>query len=238
MRFSRERRTPRAGEPGPYVGKHQARRRVGFASPAGPVAVIVLGMLAITVLIVVASAPRGSRGTEATQTEPPPPTVPPERPASTLFSVPSFHGGLQGWRAFPGTLFVSGDLEKPGITYARVQRDATNQPVSDPSTGAAMVGIRARVLPAAQPGMQVRTTVRVRATRPGVRVVVRLSEWERRQRVDGGDGHLTLPDSGWHPVSAAYRVLRPGIPIDLEVWALALGPDEAMFVDQPTVTSP
>jgi hypothetical protein len=235
MRFSRQRH---AEERRSYVGKHQARRRAGVAGPAGPVAVIILGLVAIAVLIVLNSAPPDSRGTEAPQTGFPQPTVPAQRSASTLFSVPSFQGGLQGWRAFPGTFFSRGQLGKQAVSYARIQEDPTNRPVTDPSTGAAMVGIGARVLPSAEPGMQVQTTVRVRATKPGITVVVRLSEWERSQRVEGGEGRFTLPDTGWRRVSADHRVVRPGTSIDLEIWALALGPDEALYVDRPAVTSP
>jgi hypothetical protein len=237
MRLSRQQRTPRAEKPRTYVGRHQARRRVAIASPFAIVAVIVVGMVAVTVLIALNSAP-DSRGTEAPQTGSPQPTVPPERPASTLFAVPSFQGGLRGWQAFPGTFFVRGDLDKPGAPYAHIQLDATNRPGTDPSTGAAMVGIRARVIPSAPPGMQVQATVRVRATKPGVRAIVRLSEWEGRQRVDGSERRLTLPDTGWHPVNADYRVVRPGSSIDLEIWALALGTDEALYVERPAVTSP
>jgi hypothetical protein len=237
MRLSRQQRTPRAEKPRTYVGRHQARRRVAIASPFAIVALIVVGMVAVTVLIALNSAP-DSRGTEAPQTESPQPTLPPERPASTLFSVPSFKGGLRGWEAFPGAFFIRGDLDKPGASYAHIQRDPTNQPGTDPTTGAPMMGIHARVIPSAPPGMQVQATVRVRATKPGVRVVVRLSEWVGRQRVDGGEERLTVPDIGWHPVNADYRVVRPGSSIDLEIWALALGQDEALYVERPAVTSP
>jgi hypothetical protein len=204
------------------------------------VALIILGMVAVAVLIVLNYAPPNSRGTEAPQTVPPPPTVPPPRSESTLFSVPSFQGGLQGWQAFPGSLFSRGQVYKPRVTYGRIQmqQDPLNRPATDPSTGAMMVGIGARVVRSAQPGMQVQATVRVRATRPGVRVVLRLSEWEGSQRVEGGEGRFTLPDTSWRRVGADYRVLGAGSSINLEIWALALGPDEALYVDRPVVTSP
>jgi hypothetical protein len=236
MRFSRQRRISRAGERRSYIGKHQARRRV--TGLAGPVAVIILGLVGIAVLIVLNSAPPNSRGTEASRATPPQPTGSLQRSASTLFSVPSFQGGVQGWRAFPGTFFSRGQLGRQAVSYARIQEDATTQPARDPSTGAAMVGIGARVLSSAEAGMQVQTTVRVRATKPGVTVVVRLSEWERSRRIEGGEGRFTLPDTSWRRVSADHLVVRPGTSIDLEIWALALGPDEALFVDQPAVTSP
>lgn len=157
-----------------------------------------------------------------------------------MFSVPSFARGVGGWRAFPGSIFTRGQLHKPGVSYGRIQslQDPLNRPVTDPSTGQAMVGIGAHVLRSAEPGMQVQASVRVRATKPGVTVVVRLSEWEGSHRVENGEGRLTLPDTSWRRVSTDRLLLRPGTSVDLEIWALALGPDEALFVDGPAVTSP
>jgi hypothetical protein len=251
MRFSRRRQAPRAGESRPHVGRHQRRRRAGLTGPAGPVAAIVLGMVGIAVLIVLNSAPPSSRSTEPPPTVPPqvggsaPPSGPastaPRRPASTLFFVPTFQGGVGGWEGLRGTIFTRGQLGRPGVSYARIQQDPINQPVTDPSTGAAMIGIRARVLATAERGMQVQSTVRLRATRPGVTVVVRLSEWEGRRQVDSGardQGRLTLPDTGWHELSADHQVAAAGSAIYLEICALRLGPDGAFFVDHPTVTSP
>jgi hypothetical protein len=238
MGFSRRRRASGAGEPRSYVGKHQARRRLGTASLAGSVAAIVVAMVAVTVVILLNSAPPDSRGTEAPTTESPRPTEPPQRSASTVFAVSSFQGGLKDWWALPGTLFSRGDARKKGVSYARIQRDATNQPGTDPSTGAAMLGIGAHVLPSAQPGMRVQTTVRVRATKPGVTVVVQLSEREGNHRFEGGEARLTLPDTHWRSVGADHRVVRAGASIDLEIWALALGPDDALYVDRLAVTSP
>jgi hypothetical protein len=251
MRFSRRRQAPRAGDPRPYVGRHQRGRRAGLTGLAGPVALIVLGMVGIAVLVVLNSAPPTSRSTEPTPGAPPqasgspqpsgPASTAPRRPASTLFYVPTFRGGVGGWEGLRGTIFTRGQLGKPGASYARIQRDPINQPVTDPSSGAAMLGIRARVLPLAQRGMQVRSTVRLRATRPGVTVVVRLSEWEGGRQVDSGardEGRLTLPDTGWHELSADHDVAGSGGAVYLEICALGLGPDGAVFVDHPTVTSP
>jgi hypothetical protein len=33
-------------------------------------------------------------------------------------------------------------------------------------------------------------------------------------------------------------VVRIGTSVHLEIWALALGPDQALYVDRPVVTSP
>jgi hypothetical protein len=252
MRFSRRRQAPRAGEPRAYVGRHQRRRRAGLTSPAGPVAVIVLGMVGIAVLIVLNSAPPSSRSTEppptapplATSprsTAPPPSTTPPRRSASTLFSVPTFQVGVRGWTPLRGTIFTRGLVGRQGVSFARIQQDPINQPVRDPSSGVPLIGIRARVLPQAERGMQVQTTVRLRATTPGVTVVVRLSEWAGRRQVDSGErgeGRLTLPVTGWHRLGADHHVAASGDSVYLEILALGLGPDGAFFVDHPTVTSP
>jgi hypothetical protein len=247
MRFSRQRHDLNPGEHRGYVGKHQARRR-GVAvllrgGVAGLVAVLVLAMVAVATLIVLFSRPPSPRDsvapqTQPAQTSPPSPPQPSQRSASTLIAVPTFRGGVRGWRAFSGSLFSSGHVDQPTAPFARVQQDTSRPPVRDPASGATMVGISTPVLASAQPGTQMHASVRVRATKPGITVVVRLSEWQRSRRVDGGDGRLILPDTGWRQVSADHRALGPGTSIDLEIFALALGPDEALYVDRPVVTSP
>jgi len=221
MRHPRRRHMLPSGERRSYRGKHHTRRR---SDVVGPVVAIILGVLGLATLGFFALGGPSSRDKVA------PEARPPQRSASIVFAATSFQGGVQGWRAFPGTFFTRGQLGRPGVTYGRIQRD--------PSTGSAMVGIGILALPTAQPGLRVQATVRVRATHPGITVVVRLSEQKGSRRVEAGEGRLTVPDTGWHQVGADHRVLHPGTSIDLEIWALALGPDEAVFVDRPEVTSP
>jgi hypothetical protein len=180
---------------------------------------------------------------------PQPPARPPQPTASTLPSPPSpstvlsflsRQGLAQNWTAFPGTVFSRGQLAQ-AVSYARIQQDPVSQAATDPSTGKAMVGIKARALTKAARHQQMRATVRLRATRPGVTVVVRLSEWQGSRQVDRGErgeGRFTLPDTGSHQVGADYQVATTRSSVYLEIWALDLGPDGALLLDHATVTSP
>jgi hypothetical protein len=164
-----------------------------------------------------------------------PPLLPSKPPGSVVLSFFS-RWGAQNWTAFPGTILSRGMNFKQGNTYARIQKDPSSQPATDPSSGAAVVGIKARVLAKAAPNQQVWATVRLRATRPGFTVVVRLSEWEGHRLVDSGErgeGRLTLPDTGVHQVGAGYYVAASGRSVYLEILALDLGADGALFVDPP-----
>jgi hypothetical protein len=201
---------------------------------AGPVAVLLVGIVTLATFVILNSGILDS-GRPASRGADVPDSRPAPRPASTLLAVPTFRVGLQGWRALPGTFFTRGQLGRPTATYARIQRDPSTRPAADPATGAAKVGVTTRVLRSAEPGTQVQATVRVRASGPGVRVVVRLSESDGGRQVDGGEGRLTLADAGWRQVRAEHRVLRAGASIDLEIWALALGRDQALYIERPVV---
>jgi hypothetical protein len=83
-----------------------------------------------------------------------------------------------------------------------------------------------------------RATVRVRASRAGVTVVVRLYERVGDKEVSGSERRVRLQGTDWQQVVAAHRVLRAGAAIYLEISALALQPQDALFVDQTKVTSP
>jgi hypothetical protein len=253
MRFARLRRVVQPGERPGYVGKHEAGRRGGVAGAsaallrggvAGLVALLIIGMLAIATLIVVSSSPPNSRGTAAPPTAPataaPPPTAAPTtapRPKVTLIAAASFRGGVQPWRAVAGSILTRGELNKPTATYARIQQDPTNPPATDRATGKPMVGIGITVPKADQAGAQLQAVVRVRATKPGTMVVVRLSEWEGTRRVGGRDGRVTLLDTKWRQITSDYRVLRSGSRAEFEILALALGPDHALYIEPPVVTA-
>jgi hypothetical protein len=207
------------------------RRRRSWRRSAQPQLAVALALIAVMVAAAVTL-----RAHDLAQ--PQPPAIQPQPPASTMFSVPSFQSGIQGWTSFPGTLFSRGELGKPGTTYARIEQDPVSRPDADPDTGLAMVGVKAGVLDNAARGTQLRATVRLRTTRPGVTVLLRLSRWEGSQRVDFKETRTTLPDTGWHQVPDSYQVAASGSTIYLEIWAIGLGPDAAVFADHPTVTSP
>lgn len=159
-------------------------------------------------------------------------------PASTLAVHRDFtSAGVEDWRAFPGTLLTKGQLGDPTARYARVQRDPTGPPVTDPSTGLATAGIASQVLAWAAEGTTVRASARVRASRPGIRVVVRLAEQLGSRRVWHHEARVLL-DPGWQEVSARHRVQRAGVPVDLEIWALLDRSGDALDIGQAQVTSP
>jgi hypothetical protein len=231
------------------VGKHEAGRRGGVAGAssallrggvAGLVALLIIGMLVIATLIVLSSSPPNPRGTAAPSTAPAPtatPTTQAPRPRVTLIAAGSFRGGVQPWEAVPGSLLSRGQLYKPNVTWARIQQDPTNPPATDPSTGESMVGIRTTVPKVDGPGTQVQAVVRVRATKPGTIVVVRLSESEGSRRVDGRDRRVTLLDTSWRQITSDYRVRGSGSKVELEILALGLGLDHALNVEPPVVTA-
>jgi hypothetical protein len=248
MRFSRLRHVVQPGERPAYVGKHEAGRRGGVAGAsaallrggvAGLVALLIIGMLVIATLIVLSSSPPNSRGTAAPPTAPATaaPTTQAPRPRVTVIAAGSFRGGVQPWKAVAGSLLSRGELYKPNVTWARIQQDPTNPPATDPSTGKSMVGIRIIVPKVDRPGTQVQAVVRVRATKPGTMVVVRLSESEGSQRVGGRDGRVTLLDTSWRQITSDYRVQESGSKVELEILALGLGLDHALHVEPPVVTA-
>jgi hypothetical protein len=206
---------------------------------AGLVALLIIGMLVIATLIVLSSSPPNLRGTAAPPTAPATaaPTTQAPRPRVTVIAAGSFRGGVQPWEAVAGSLLSRGELYKPDVSWARIQQDPTNPPATDPSTGKSMVGIRITVPKVDRPGTQVQAVVRVRATKPGTMVVVRLSESEGSRRVDGRDGRVTLLDASWRQITSDYRVRGSGSKVELEILALGLGLDHAMFVEPPVVTA-
>jgi hypothetical protein len=228
------------------------RRRRSWRAYAQPQLAAALALIAVMVAAAVTV-----RAHDLARPQPParPPqptasTLPSGLPASTVPSPPSTSrvvlsfvsrwGGAQNWTALPGTILTRGVIVQEGVTYGRIQRDPVSRPATDPPTGTAMVGIKARALAKAARDQQVRATARLRATRPGVTVVVRLSEWEGGRQVDSGgrgERRLTLPDTGVHQVGVDYQVATTSSSVYLEIWALGLGTDGALFVDHATVSS-
>jgi hypothetical protein len=210
------------------VGRHEARP--GKASARRILASIV-GVVAIAAVAVFSVSSSGSHVADPHGGRPSP-------PASNLIAAPGFGAGLEGWRAFPGTYVTKGRLGDPTARYARVQRDPTVPAVLDPSTRSPMAGLATRVRVSASIGMPLRVTVRVRGSKPGTTVLVRLSERIGDRRIAGSERRTRLRDTAWRQVGAGHQVLRAGASIHLEIWALALPPDEALDVGQAKVTSP
>ena len=208
------------------------RRRRSWRRYAQPQLAAALALIAVLVAAAVTVRAHDLARPQPPAVQPQPPT----RPTVTLIAAASFPQGLQPWAAVAGSTFTRGELGNPAVTYARIQQDPAGRPATDPSTGKPMVGIRASVPDTDREGMQVQAVVRVRATKPGTMVVIRLSEWQGTRRVGGRDGRVTLLDTNWRQLTSDYRVLRPGSRVDVEILALALGPDQALFVEPPVVT--
>jgi hypothetical protein len=209
-----------------YVGRHEARRRRTAARVAVAVAVAAAAVAAVAFGL-------GSTGPRVDH-----PRGPPPPPASILIAAPGFGVGVEGWRALPGTFVIKGRLGAPTASYARVQRDPTVPARRDPATRSAVTGMATLVRTGATLGMPLRATVRVRASRPGITVRVRLIERVGNREVGGSERRATLPATGWRQVAAAHRVRRAGAAVYLEISALSLPPQESFDVDQAKVTSP
>ena len=210
-----------------YVGRHEARRGKVAALRAAAVA----GVVAVAAAVAVAGlSSSGSRGADPLSARPPP-------PASQLIAAPGFGAGLGEWRAIPGTFLIKGQLGDPSAMFARIQRDPTVPAAKDPSTRAAMTGLAIRVVTGATASMRLHATVPVRCSKPGITVVVRLSERVGDRRVDESERRASLRDTAWHEVEADHRVLQAGAAVHLEILALALPPDQAIYVGQAKVMS-
>jgi hypothetical protein len=212
-----------AGRRRTYVGRHEARQDKVVARRAAAV----VGVVAIAAIAVVGLRSSGSRGADSFTARPP--------PASQLIAAPGFGAGLGEWRAFPGTYLSKGQLGDPDAMFARVQRDPTVPAAKDPATRSTMTGLGIRVVTAATGGTQLRATVPVRGSRPGITVVVRLSERIGDSRVGQSERRASLRDTGWHEVEADYRVRQAGASVHLEIWTLALPQDQSIDVGQATV---
>jgi hypothetical protein len=216
-------RGSRSGKRQAYVGRHEARRGEAAAARIA----VVAGVVAVAAIAVALNA-SGSRVVEPFTARPPP-------AAPQLVAAPGFGAGRGDWRAFPGTFLIKGQLGDPSAMFARVQRDPTVPAAKDPATGSAMTGLGIRVLTGATAGMRLRATVPVRGSRPGITVIVRLSERVGERRVDAGERRANLQDTSWHEVEADHRVLEAGATVQLDIWVLALPPDQALYVGQAKV---
>jgi hypothetical protein len=215
----------RSGRRQAYVGRHEARR--GRAA-AGRIATVA-GVVAVAAVAVALSA-SGSRVTGPLTARPPP-------QGPQLIAAPGFGAGLGEWRASPGTYLIKGQLGDPDAMFARVQRDPTVPAAKDPATRSAMTGLGIRVVTGATAGMRLRATVPLRGSRPGIAVIVRLSERVGDRRVDTSEHRASLRDTAWHEVEADHRVLEAGATVELEIWALALTRNRSLDVGQVKVMS-
>jgi hypothetical protein len=207
-------------------GRHEAPR----GTAARWIAAVVVAMVAIAAVAALNLGSSGSRGAGTAPGRPAP-------PASNLIAAPGFGAGLVGWRAFPGSYLAKGQVGDPDANFAQLQRNPTEPPVIDSATRKPMAGVATRVVISAQVQTPLRATVRVRGSRPGITVLVRLSERVGDRRVRGSERRTRLPDTAWREVGVDHRVLEIGASVDLEIWAVALPQDAAIFIARAKVTS-
>jgi hypothetical protein len=153
-----------------------------------------------------------------------------------LVADASFDRDVAAWRPLPGAFLTQGSSAEPAH-HARVQRDPTTPATTDPQTGRALYGMVMPVIRSASRGMQVDATLQIRATRSQVPVVFRLSELAGGKTGARSEVRALLTDTAWHQLNVHREVGAAGATIQVEVGALALPPDVAVYVDDVRVSS-
>jgi hypothetical protein len=200
---------------------------LGLAALAG-ITMLLAGLFVVTVTG--SPSPTSGRGAGTTQ-----------RPSATssprnLVADASFDRDLTTWRPLPGAFLTRGTAAQPAHS-ARVQRDPFTSATTDPSSGRALYGMAMPVIPSASPGDHVDAIVQIRATRSPVRVLLRLSELAGGKTAATSDARALLTDTAWHELRVDREVGTPGATIQVEVGALALQADEAVYVDNVRVST-
>jgi hypothetical protein len=136
----------------------------------------------------------------------------------------------------PGVFLTQGSAAEPAH-HARVQRDPTTTAATDPQTGRALYAIVMPVIRSAARGTQVDAALQIRATRSQVPVLLRLSELAGGKTAARSEVRALLTDTAWHLLKVDREVGTAGATIQVEVGALALPPDEAVYVDNVRVSS-
>jgi multidrug efflux pump subunit AcrB len=194
-------------------------------------AVIAL-LLAGLVTLTVSGSPPSTSGRATGTTQLPSATSSPRN----LIADASFDRNLTAWRPLPGAFLTRGSAAQPAHA-ARVQRDPTTAATTDPSTGRALYGMAMSVIQSASPGDHVDAVVQIRATRSPVRVLLRLSEFAGGETAARSEARALLTDTAWHELRVDREVGAPGATIQVEVGALALQADEAVYVDNVRVST-
>jgi hypothetical protein len=200
---------------------------LGVAALAG-----IIMLLAGVVIVTVNGSPSPTSGRGTGTAQRPPATSSPRN----LVADASFDRDLTAWRPLPGAFLTRGSAAQPAHS-ARVQRDPLTSATTDPSTGRALYGIAMPVIRSASPGDHVDAIVQIRATRSPVRVLLRLSELAGGKTAARSEARTLLTDTVWHELRVDREVGTPGATIQVEVGALALQADEAVYVDNVRVST-
>ena len=200
---------------------------LGVAALAG-IIILLAGLFVVTVTG--SPSPTSGRGIGTTRL--PSATSSPRN----LVADASFDRDLTAWRPLPGAFLTRGTAAQPAHA-ARVQRDPFTSATTDPSTGRALYGMAMPVIQSASPGDHVDAIVQIRATRSPVHVLLRLSELAGGKTAARSEARALLTDTTWHELRVDREVGTPGATIQVEVGALALQADEAVYVDNVRVST-
>jgi hypothetical protein len=200
---------------------------LGVAALAG-----IVMLLAGLAVVTVNGSPSPTSGRDAGTTQRPSATSSPRN----LVADASFDRDLTAWRPLPGAFLTRGTAAQPAHS-ARLQRDPFASAITDPSTGRALYGMVMPVIQSASPGAHVDAIVQIRATRSPVRVLLRLSELADGKTAARSEARALLTDTAWHELRVDREVGTPGATIQVEVGALALQADEAVYVDNIRVST-
>jgi hypothetical protein len=157
-------------------------------------------------------------------------------PTRNLVPDAGFDHDVAAWRPLPGAFLTRGSAAEPAH-HARVQPDPTTRPTIDAKTGRALYGMALPVIRSAARGTHVDATVHIRVTRSQVPVLLRLSELDGDKTAASSEARVVLTDTAWHPLEVDRQVGTAGATIQVEVGALALRPDDAVYVDNVRVSS-
>jgi hypothetical protein len=194
----------------------------------GVAALAVIGILlaGLVTMTITGPPPTTASGRATGTTQRPPATSSPRN----LIADASFDRDLTAWQPLPGAFLTRGTAAQPGHN-ARVQRDPLTPATTDPSTGRALYGIAMPVIQSASLGDHVHAVVQMRATTSQVRVLLRLVELARGRTAARSETRALLTDTAWHELRVDREVRTTGATIQVEVGALALQGDEAVYVD-------
>jgi hypothetical protein len=193
---------------------------------------VILMLLAGLVTVTISGSPSSGSRRATVATGGPAPTTAPRN----LVADAGFDHDIAAWRPLPGAFLTRGSAAEPAH-HARVQRDPSTRPTIDPQTGRALYGMVTPVIRSASRGLQVDATLRIRATRSQVPVVLRLSELAGGRTVARSEVRALLTDTAWRQLRVQREVGTAGATIQVEIGALALPPDVAVYVDDVRVSS-
>jgi hypothetical protein len=163
-------------------------------------------------------------------------------PARNLVADAGFDHDVAAWRPLPGAFVTRGSAAEEEASFpmnsqafARVQRDPTTPVTTDPRTGRALYGMVMPVIRSASRGTHLHARLQIRATRSEVAVLLRLSELAGGRTTARSEVRALLTDTSWHLLKVDREVRTAGATIQVEVGALALPSDAAVYVDDVRV---